>query len=150
MIICHIITYLLYSSLWIRCMCNKLLFIYCLRKVWSSVTIWTMEMSWPFMTLLEGEWKHVSGEKMSFFRFIYLSCFCLAMISRSQAQQGSEALPELEVSEVFSWPRTAEDNPSQLVSSCCALWVLLFIVWVLFFFYIISSSLILWLVYHLF
>lgn len=71
-IICdNIITYLLYSSLWIRCMCNKLLFIYCLRKVWSSVTIWTMEMSWPFMTLLEGEWKHVSGEKISFFK-VYL------------------------------------------------------------------------------
>lgn len=75
LLICHIITYLLYSSVWIRCICNKLLFIYCLRKVWSSVTIWTMEMSWPFMTLLEVEWKHVSSERMSFFEVYLLELF---------------------------------------------------------------------------
>lgn len=54
--------------------------------------------------------------------FVYLS-FCLCTICRSQAQQGPEAVPQLEVSEVFPRPRAAEDHPSQSVSPCCALWV---------------------------
>lgn len=49
--------------------------------------------------------------------------FCLPAVSRSQAQQGPQALPQLEVSEVFSRSRAAENHPSQSLSPCCALWV---------------------------
>lgn len=53
----------------------------------------------------------------------YLNHFCLSVSFRPQAQQGPEALPELEVSEVIAWPRVAKDNTSQSISSCRALWV---------------------------
>lgn len=45
----------------------------------------------------------------------------LLSVSRSQAEQGPEALPEPEVSEVLPGSRAAEDHPSQSVSPCCAL-----------------------------
>ena len=76
--------------------------------------------------LLLVKWQHTANRRACFVmsRFVYLSFFFSPSdISRSQAQQGPEALPQPEVSEVFPRPRAAEDHPSQSVSPCCALWV---------------------------
>lgn len=76
---------------------------------------------------LRSNGKHVNSQEDEqvfwFLQFVYLSCVCLSAVSRSQAQQRPEVLPELEVSKVFPRPRTAEDHSSQSVSPRRALWV---------------------------
>lgn len=65
-----------------------------------------------------------SRRVLGLLRWVVFSWFplCLA-VPRSQAQQGPEALPEPEVSEVVPGSRAAENDPSQSLSPCCALWV---------------------------
>lgn len=93
----------------------------------------TIEMSRPLATFLLAERQHVDredGKKKKqkkkvlgcvMLRYVDLEFPLFCAVSRSQAQQGPEALPEPEVPEVLSGPRAAENHPSQSLPPRCAL-----------------------------